>query len=450
MLPASPRRRYLGSVPATPSRPASVLRLPIRLLGALLGLLTALAPLAAGPVEDGRALLETLKRELRAEAPAARVRALDEFARAAPRLPTETRRAAARLLRPLLAEEADPVVRGAVVPALARLQHPEAWVGVILAAREDADADVRLRARRAVYGGGADLLALAAKLLREDEDPTFRADLLLLLGRRGREDAVPLLLAGLRDPHPRVVAAAAEALEGLCGLAVGYGAEDWVRALEARPPAAAPAPTAPGATVAPVADDPPEPPPVVTRGLQPEFLGLTLSSKDLVFVVDISGSVGPGAIDATRRALERAVDRLGSDVRFTALFFAEEVSVFRPALVPATPRAKEDLHLFLRGLAAGRRSDVYTPVNMGLELVKKRLEEKQRAGEPVREAVTLVVVSDGRDNVARTPPQVIAERLERLDVRHAVVHALVLGAQDHPFMRALAQRTGGHYLPVAR
>ena len=188
----------------------------------------------------------------------------------------------------------------------------------------------------------------------------------------------------------------------------------------------------------------------MTRALTPDFLGLTLTSKDLVFVVDVSGSVGAGAIDATRRALERAVDRLGSDARFTALFFAEEVSVFRPTMVPATPRAKEDLHLFLRGLAPGRKSDVYTPVNAGLELVRKRIAEKQLAGEPIREAVTLIVVSDGRDNVSKTPPQVIAERLERLDLKHAVVHALVLGGVDHPFMRALAERTGGHYLPVPR
>jgi uncharacterized protein with von Willebrand factor type A (vWA) domain len=193
-----------------------------------------------------------------------------------------------------------------------------------------------------------------------------------------------------------------------------------------------------------------EPPPVVIRGLTPEFLGLTLTSKDLVFVVDISGSMGTGGIDGARRALERAVDRLASDVRFTALFFAEEVKVFKPDLVPALPKAKEELHFFLRGLAPGRKSDVYTPVNAGLALIKKRLEEKQAAGEPIREAITLIVVSDGRDNMAKTPPDVIAERLERLDLKHCVVDAVLVGGEDNPFMRALAARTGGHYVVTPR
>jgi Mg-chelatase subunit ChlD len=114
------------------------------------------------------------------------------------------------------------------------------------------------------------------------------------------------------------------------------------------------------------------------------------------------------------------------------------------------PKAKEELHYFLRGLAPGRKTDLFTAVNAGLTLLKKRLEEKQKAGEPIREALTMIVVSDGRDNLAKTPPEIVAERIERLDLKHCVVDSVLLGGEDNAFMRALAGRTGGHYVAAPR
>jgi HEAT repeat protein len=424
----------------------------LKALALLLALLLAVVVAApARAADEGRERLEALKKALRFEEPAARVAAVDDFARHAPRLTGDAQRGAARVLRQALGDEPECEVRAAEVKALSGLGLKEAWVAVLLAARDDPDAGVRKTARLELLGGGADLLRVVEALLREDEDPTFRAELLLLLGDRRRDDALGLLAAGLRDQHPRVVTAAAEALEAVTGEAAGYDPEAWARVLDARARRAPePAPLAPGTTVPTGRVPGVEPPPHAPRGLVPEFLGLSLTSKDLIFVIDVSGSVGAGGIDGARRALERAVERLATDVRFTAILFADQMHVFRPAPVLATPRAKEDLHLFLRGIAPGKRTDLFTPVNAGLEMVKRRLEEKRAAGEPVREAVTLVVVSDGRDNAARTPPEVLAERIERLDLSHAVIHAVVLGGEDHPFMRALARRTGGHYLLAPR
>jgi hypothetical protein len=420
------------------------------LLRALLAGCLCLALLARGGEADtARQALDALKRGLKAEAETERLAALAAFRPQAAGLPTDVQRAAARALRASLGTDEVPAVRRAAVAVLARVGGSEGWIGVLLCAREDRDPEVRRAARLELLGARGDFLEVLARLLREDEDPTFRAELLLLLGDRRKADALPLLLVGLRDPHPRVVTAAAEALEAITGEALGYEAEAWAQRLEALGALKPPAPPPGGGTVeTPLPTG--EPPPRPARGLTPGFLGLTLTSDDLVFVVDVSGSVGAGGIDGARRALERAVERLPSHVRFTAILFAEQMHVFRPDLVPATPRAKEDLHLFLRGIAAGRKTDLFAAVNTGLELLRRRVEQKRSAGEPIREAVTLIVVSDGRDNTASIPPEVLAERLDRLDLAHGVVHAIVLGGDDHPFMRALARRTGGHYLAAPR
>jgi hypothetical protein len=72
--------------------------------------------------------------------------------------------------------------------------------------------------------------------------------------------------------------------------------------------------------------------------------------------------------------------------------------------------------------------------------------EKAAAKEPFAEPVTMFVVSDGQENVRRTPGEVVGESLERLDLSHAVVHAVVVGGRDNALMQALARRGGGRYV----
>lgn len=399
--------------------------------------------------EEGRQALEALGRGLRSEVASERLAALEAFRPVPPALAPDQQRKAARLLRTLLRDEHDDALRSAVVGALARVGGAEAWTGLLLAACEEPEGACLARARGELARAPVGLVEVAQRLLREDQDPTFRAGLLLRLADRRRPDILPVLLGALDDPHPRVASAAAEALEQVTGQALGYESSAWraaplavVGALEAPAPGSTVEQPAPGAL----------PARAPVRGLVPSFLGLALSSKDLVFVVDLSGSLGPAGADHVRRALEQAVERLPSDAWFSVILFADEVRTLEPRLVQATPRAKEALHLFLRSVAPGRSTDLYTALLAGLGLQRRRLEELQAAGTPPPEAIALVLASDGRDTSARTPPEVVAERLERLDLARTVVHAVVLGGVDHPLMRALARRTGGHHVlvPAAR
>jgi hypothetical protein len=426
----------------------------VRLLPALPALLVLLGlcvPAARAGDAAAEEALEALRKGLHRPEATDRVEAVHDLGKLSARLSPEQTRSAALALRKALASEPETVVRTAIVKALARLKIAAAWVPVLLASFDDRDPAVKAEARRAVLSGGADFLEVVKKLMAEDEDPTFRACLLLVLRDRRKHDAVPILLDGLGDRHPRVQAAAAEALEAVTGQAFGYDEKAW------RAWAAAPAPPVkPGGadprdpvTVAP-SGDVEEPPPHVTRSLVPEFFGLRITTKDVVFVVDVSGSVGQGGVERVKGELERVVERLGTDVRVAALFFDEEVRLWRSEMVPATPAVKADLARFLRGIAPGKRTDVFTPIHVGLQILRRRAEAKTLAGEPFREPVTMIVASDGRDNMAKTPVAVIEEKLDRLDLASTVVHAIVLGGGESPVMRWLARRTGGHYIPVER
>jgi hypothetical protein len=413
------------------------------LLGAVLalGAGSASGPAAAAPPADP---VEALKRGLRDDRPEERAKAARTAAKSAPVLDEDERRRAALALRKAFESDPAPAARVEEVRALAAMRDEAGWVPVIVAALSDRDPDVRTAAEREVLLGRGDVLAVAQKLWKEDQDPTFRADVLLLLGRRRKRDAVPLLLEGLADAHPRAGAAAAEALEAVTGEAFGYEAGPWRAWWEKQ--GTNPAPARPGDTVTgtPVVTLPESPPP--PRGLVPSLFEVPLVAKDLVFVVDVSGSLGPAGFESAKGEVVRAVERLGSDVRFACLFFDDKVRLWHAEMVRATPGAKADLARFVRGIPRGKRTDVMAPIHAGLGIVRRRIAEKQAAKEAFVEPVTMFVVSDGVENVRTTPGSVVGESLDRLDLSHAVVHAIVVGGNDNALMAALARRAGGRYV----
>jgi hypothetical protein len=398
-------------------------------------------PARAG--ETARKLLARLEHALARGTPAERREAVTDVGRLSAQLDRREQLTASKLLRKALDEQDDVELRRLLIRALARMAHEHAWIPVILASQEDRQPAVRAQARQEVLSGGADELTAIGRILKTETSAAFRAELLLVLRDRRKPDAVPLLLERLEDPSRIVRAAAAEALEAISGQALGYDAarwKAWYRGWRAsRPPAAGPSVAPPG----PVA----EPAPWVTRSLHPSFYGLTLTSKDIVFVIDISGSVGSGGVEHAKKQLVDAVSLLGTDVHVAALFFSEKVHMWKQgAMVPASPRNKEDLGKFLRGLQPGRRTDVFTPLNAGLTILAHRVAAKRAAHEVFREPVTMITVSDGQGNLAVTPPRVVASKLAQLDPALTVLHAVVLGTRDSPLLRALALRGGGHYV----
>ena len=419
----------------------------MRAVPTLLVLLVLLLPAPAGRAADAsetaQEALGALKRALRGDAEEAKRTAVIDVGRLSGHLDRREQLTVAKVLRKALAEEESSEIRRLMIRALARMSHEHAWIPVILASQEDRDPVVRAQARQEVLSGGSDELEAIGRIVRTETSVSFRAELLLLLRDRRKVDGVPLLLTGLEDEHRIVRAAAAEALEAVTGEALGYDLRAWRAWYEAwlkeRPATAGPSVSTDG----PVA----EPPPYVTRSLRPDFYGLPLTAKDLVFVIDISGSVGSGGVDRAKRQLADAVALLGTDVHIAALFFSDQVHMWKQgAMVSASPRNKEDLIKFLRGLQPGKRTDVYSPLNAGLTILADRVRAKVEAKEPFREPVAMVTVSDGRDNMAAIPPRVVADKLSALDPTLTVLHAIVLGPKESPLMQALAQRGGGHYL----
>ena len=406
-----------------------------------------LAGLCAGTAEAdvGSKLLTTLKRALRSGDEAERSEAVNDVGRLNRQLSEVQAKAAAIALRKGLESEPSQEVRRLMIRALARFRNTHAWLPVIWASTEDRDPEIRKQAREELLSAEGDFLVVMEKILHEETSQAFRAELLFILRDRRKPDAIPLLLKALEDKSPIVRSAAAESLEAISGQAFGYDPRIWTRWyqgwLKTRPEESGPSVTSGGRVE--------EPEPHVSRKLHPRFYNLPLTSKDIVFVVDISGSVGSGGVDRAKRQLIEAVALLASDVHIAALFFSDTVHMWKQGqMVTASPANKEDLGKFLRGLKPGRRTDVYTPLNAGLKILDHRVRAKQEAEEPIREAIAMITVSDGQNNMNAMPPRIVADKIDRLDPAATVLHSVVLGTKDSALMAAIARLGGGHYLRV--
>jgi len=322
----------------TPSLPASLLLACLLVLGCALP-----APArAAEPGKDAaKKAVTALKRALRKDDVAARKTAVIDVGRLSHHLGRSQQLGVSKILRKALEEtEDDGEIRRLMIRALARMSHEHAWIPVVLASQRDRDPKVQAQARQEVLSGGRDELVAIKKILASETSAAFRAELLLLLRDRRKPDAAPILLERLSEKNRIVRSAAAEALEAISGEAHGYDVKKWKawhkRWLAARPTDAGPSVSS-GGIVA-------EPPPHVTRSLRPDFYGLPLTAKDIVFVIDISGSVGSGGFGRAKKQLTDAVALLGSDVHVAALFFSDKVHMWKKgAMVPASPTNKEDL-----------------------------------------------------------------------------------------------------------
>ena len=75
-------------------------------------------------------------------------------------------------------------------------------------------------------------------------------------------------------------------------------------------------------------------------------------AKDVVFVLDTSGSMAGEKLEQARRALVQAIDRLGDEDRFSVVDFSTDVRALDDKLVAADSGGKERARQYVRGLKA--------------------------------------------------------------------------------------------------
>lgn len=127
--------------------------------------------------------------------------------------------------------------------------------------------------------------------------------------------------------------------------------------------------------------------------------------KDIVFVMDRSGSMSGEKIEQVKNALQQILDQLHVEDRFAVLAFNDRVSALSYGLRPAEGQVLQEARRYVEGLSADGGTDLEVALRTALEIL---------LGTPERGATRLVVfLSDGLPTSGRTDESEIADVLAR-------------------------------------
>ena len=359
----------------------------------------------------------------------------------------------------------DAIVRLAAAEALGQMRHPgairvltramrtenhpivaQALVKAVDAVLARHAAKVDVRDVRKVLGVALDLLG------RTD----WRTDLEIVefLGKVRNVMSVPALIAVLeREPDPkheknsnRLRAAAHETLRSLTGAIIPADQpqkwrEYWEREKDSF-------------VLAPVKK-------LGTSKTAAGFFGIPVQGSNVVFIIDISGSMRAGffpagdykpdaaddgltRLEMAKRELVRAVDALPRDSRFNVVSFATDVRRWKHDLVRAGPNNRRSLVEKVRRMQPAGATNIFGALKSALEI--KTLTFGARYGVQVDEVFLL---SDGEPTAGEVVDTKTILQLIHETNRYSMVKINTLymgGGGDSRFMQDLAEQNGGRYV----
>ncbi|MHC5011599.1 MAG: VIT domain-containing protein, partial [Planctomycetota bacterium] len=154
--------------------------------------------------------------------------------------------------------------------------------------------------------------------------------------------------------------------------------------------------------------------------------------KDVVYVIDTSGSMRGPKIEQARDALTYGVRMLHPGDRFNVIGFSTGVRTFRDRFVEATPDVVEAAAGWLQGLEAAGGTNIEGAI----------VEALRRGG---RDRLLLVVfVTDGAPTVGETDPDALVRRTVVDNTSHARIFTFGVGFDlDVKLLDRIAEATGG-------
>ncbi|KAJ8046225.1 Inter-alpha-trypsin inhibitor heavy chain H3 [Holothuria leucospilota] len=119
-------------------------------------------------------------------------------------------------------------------------------------------------------------------------------------------------------------------------------------------------------------------------------VGIPVTRKDVVFVIDVSGSMSGSKIEQTKLAMSTIIDEIRDFDRFNIISFSTETRIWKENLVEASGQNKEEALTFVNSLNAIGGTDIYQGV---MEAVRKLQELEDTSS---REAFPMIVLlTDG-------------------------------------------------------
>ncbi|MDD4497628.1 MAG: VIT domain-containing protein [Methanosarcinaceae archaeon] len=167
-----------------------------------------------------------------------------------------------------------------------------------------------------------------------------------------------------------------------------------------------------------------------------EDLGTTALGKDIIFVLDKSGSMRGDKLEQVKEAFEDIITSLPAQDRFNIIFFDSSIQSSSETLRETTPEAKSGALEFVNGLDSGGGTNINEALVTALGMFG-----------PESERVPIIVfLTDGMPTDGVTSPYVIRENVKAANRAQVSIFSMAFGIEDendYGFLRAMSLENYG-------
>ncbi|XP_077894565.1 inter-alpha-trypsin inhibitor heavy chain H3 [Ictidomys tridecemlineatus] len=140
--------------------------------------------------------------------------------------------------------------------------------------------------------------------------------------------------------------------------------------------------------------------------------GLPVVPKNVVFVIDVSGSMAGRKIQQTRDALLKILDDVKETDYLNFILFSGGVTTWKDQLVQATPENLQEARTFVKNIRDDGMTNLNDGLLRGIHMLNKAREENLV---PERSTSIVIMLTDGDANTGESRPERIQE-----NVRNAI------------------------------
>ncbi|NWX54051.1 ITIH3 inhibitor, partial [Promerops cafer] len=164
-------------------------------------------------------------------------------------------------------------------------------------------------------------------------------------------------------------------------------------------------------------------------------------SKNIIFVLDTSGSMYGREIEQTKEALLKILDDIKEDDFFNFILFDSEISTWKETLIKATPENLDEARKFVRHISTQGMTNLHGGLMRGINILNAAHEENLV---PKRSASIIIMLTDGQPNVGVSNTQEIEKAVKKaINGRYPLYNLGFGSGVDYGFLERMALENKG-------
>ncbi|XP_037386421.1 inter-alpha-trypsin inhibitor heavy chain H3 isoform X1 [Talpa occidentalis] len=168
---------------------------------------------------------------------------------------------------------------------------------------------------------------------------------------------------------------------------------------------------------------------------------LPVVPKNVVFVIDVSGSMLGRKLSQTKDALLRILEDMKPEDYLNFILFSTDVTTWKDKLIQATPENIQEAKEFVKSIRALMLTNIHDGMMTGINMLKKAQEENLV---PQRSTSVLIMLTDGDANVGVSNPEEIQEKVRKAIGGKFPLYNLGFGySMNYNFLENMALENNG-------